>query len=59
LFDVPAYLESTVEARILYERNGFLPVARISLSLEEEPNTVAPKIYEEIGYIFRPERSCK
>lgn len=45
---VPAYLESTSIASALYQRLGFTPKERISMTFDDG------SIYEEIGYLFRP-----
>ena len=52
--NLPAYLESTMEACFLYEKSGFIPVKKLSLVLNETSENGLPNIYEEIGYLFRP-----
>ena len=50
--NVPAYLESTVDAGSLYERHGFASAENISMVLAgREGESV---IYEEVCFIFRP-----
>ena len=45
---IPAYLESTPVAWTLYQRLGFTPEERISMTFEDG------SVYEEVGYLFRP-----
>lgn len=50
--NVPAYLESTVDAAPLYERLGFTSVGSISMVLKGgEGESI---MYEEVCLIFRP-----
>ena len=50
--NIPAYLESTVDAGPLYERKGFVPVETISMVLEGKGGE--SMVYEEVCFIFRP-----
>ncbi len=52
--NVPAYLESTIEAGPLYKRHGFEAVETISLALKATEDEDLPTIYQEIGFLFRP-----
>jgi predicted N-acetyltransferase YhbS len=50
--NVPAYLESTVEAGPLYERHGFKAVENLSMVLEGMARDSIPIVYEETCFIF-------
>ena len=50
--NVPAYLESTVDAGPLYERHGFTSAENLSMVLEGREGESA--LYEEVCFIFRP-----
>lgn len=45
---IPAYLESTIVAKSLYEDLGFEPKEKISITFKDG------SIYEEYGCVFRP-----
>ena len=50
--NVPAYLESTVEAGPLYERHGFSSAENIFMVLKgREDESI---LYEEVCFVFRP-----
>jgi GNAT superfamily N-acetyltransferase len=51
--NVPAYLESTMEAVPLYEKMGFRVAARITLRFDERGDGTAG-VYEEAACIFKP-----
>lgn len=50
----PAYLESTVEAAPLYEKNGWSAVETFSLALEGVTANDAIEKYTEISFLFEP-----
>ncbi|KAI1377029.1 putative GNAT family acetyltransferase [Hypoxylon crocopeplum] len=50
--DVPAYLESTLEAAPFYRRLGFVDVEKFSLEYRISGYDM-PKVYEEISFIYR------
>ena len=51
---VPAYLESTIDAAPLYEKNGFKAVEKLSMILASMTEDGAPVVYEETCFISRP-----
>ena len=56
--NAPAYLESTIDAAPLYERNGFKAAEKLSMILEGISEDGAPVVYEETCFIFRPSVSA-
>lgn len=52
--NVPAYLESTVDAGPLYERHGFARAETISMALQGRDDGSESVLYEEVCFIFRP-----
>jgi len=52
--NVPAYLESTMDAGPLYRRLGFEPAQKISMVLKGLGVDGAPLLYEEACFLFRP-----
>ncbi|KAL9069691.1 MAG: hypothetical protein Q9161_005392 [Pseudevernia consocians] len=50
--NIPAYLESTVDAGPLYERHGFAAAEKISMVLKGTENESVN--YEEVCFVFRP-----
>ncbi|KAF2111587.1 putative GNAT family acetyltransferase [Lophiotrema nucula] len=55
--DIPAYLESTMEAAALYEKNGFVIAAYMCLNIEGKGDSTVD-VYEEAACIFRPTLNC-
>lgn len=45
---IPIYLESTLNAALLYEKLGFKAMDKISLPLD------GTRTYEEIGFLYEP-----
>ena len=56
--NVPAYLESTVDAAPLYEKKGFKAVEKLSMKLAGMTNDGALVVYEETCFILRPSGSA-
>ena len=56
--NVPAYLESTIDAAPLYEKTGFKAAEKLSMILEGMSINGAPVVYEETCFIFRPSVSA-
>ena len=54
--NVPAYLESTAKAGLLYERHGFQVTENIFMELEGIRGD-APVIYEERCFLFEPSKT--
>jgi hypothetical protein len=54
---VPVYLESTVEAAALYERNHFQSEASFSMVLEGMGKDGEPVTYSETCFVLRPNGS--
>ena len=54
-YNVPAYLEGTVDAGPLYERHGFQAARTISMVLEGAVKGSAAVVYEEMCFVFRPQ----
>jgi hypothetical protein len=54
---VPVYLESTVEAAALYERNHFQSEASFSMVLEGMGKDGGPVTYSETCFVLRPNGS--
>ena len=50
---MPAYLESTINARPLYEKHGFEVVEKIAMMLEGVEGEEGRELYEEICFVFR------
>ena len=51
--DVPAYLESTLNAGLFYQRHGFESVKKLSMALDGVGKDGASIVYEEMCLIFR------
>ena len=49
---IPAYLESTMDAKSIYERLGFTTAEKISMVLEGRQGESV--VYDELCFIFRP-----
>lgn len=49
---IPAYLESTMETKSLYERLGFTTAEKISMVLQGRQGESV--VYDELCFIFRP-----
>lgn len=56
--NVPAYLESTIDAAPLYGKKGFKAAEKLSMILEGMTEDGAPVVYEETCLIFRPSVSA-
>ncbi len=56
--NAPAYLESTIDAAPLYEKNGFKAAEKLSMILEGISEDGATIVYEETCFIFRPSDSA-
>ena len=54
---VPAYLESTLEARTLYHKHGFVDCGSISLELDSLKDGKGPHVYTEVAFLLKPENS--
>jgi len=52
--NVPAYLESTMDAGPLYRKLGFEPVQGMSMVLKGLGVNGAPLLYEETCFLCRP-----
>ena len=52
--EVPAYLESTIDAGSLYQKHGFEAAETLSILLDSTAKDIAPVIYREICFVFRP-----
>ena len=52
--NVPACLESTIEAAPLYENNHFVGMETFSLDLHGEAGENKPDVYREICFLYRP-----
>lgn len=56
--NVPAYLESTIDATPMYEKKGFKAVEKPSMILAGMSDDGAPVVYEETCFICRPSVSA-
>lgn len=52
--NVPAYLESTIDAAPLYEKTGFKAAEKLLMKLKGMTEDGAPVVYEETCFIFMP-----
>ena len=52
--NLPAYLESTLNAGSLYEKHGFRAAESLSMVLEGMTKDGAPVVYEETCFVFDP-----
>lgn len=54
LYKAPLYLESTLEAAPLYEKNGLIPVEKFTLDLRGSSVDEKGRWYSEIVFVMRP-----
>lgn len=52
--NVPAYVESTLEAAPFYEKNGFVALETFSLDIKGLVEANGKEIYSEISFLFTP-----
>ena len=52
--NIPAYLESTVDAGPLYGRHGFKAAEDVSMVLEQILENGAPVVYQETCFLYTP-----